>query len=472
MKDKIDFGTTKVSSLFGKLLMPTLLGMVSSALFVITDGIFVGRGLGSDALAAINIVAPLFLINTGLGLMFGVGASVVASIHLSQGKPKTARINITQAAMALSLVVMTFSMLSVLGAPEVSRLLGSSDRLLAPAVEYIYGAVPFFVFSAMLSAGMFYIRLDGSPRYAMMCNVVPAVLNLILDYLFIFVFRWGVIGAGIATSLGYVAGAGMVLWYMSFMGRTIRFCRVKTHVRSLRMTIRNVGYICRLGFPSLLCEAAIASMMFAGNYVFIDYLGEDGVAAYSIACYIFPIIFMVYNAIAQSAQPILSYNHGARLSQRVRTAFRLALLTAVGSGVVFLLITHFFVSDIIALFIPSGFPANTLAVDGMSLFALGFIPFAVNIVAIGYYQSVERDASAMFVTVMRGYVLMLLSFWLMPKLAGVNGIWLAVPVAEVLTSLLILMMYVRSRKGFIIFASNNGMAVAGGEAVNGNRTGA
>lgn len=214
MKDKIDFGTTKVSSLFGKLLMPTLLGMVSSALFVITDGIFVGRGLGSDALAAVNIVAPLFLINTGLGLMFGVGASVVASIHLSQGKPKTARINITQAAMALSLVVMTFSMLSVLGAPEVSRLLGSSDRLLAPAVEYIYGAVPFFVFSAMLSAGMFYIRLDGSPRYAMMCNVVPAVLNLILDYLFIFVFRWGVIGAGIATSLGYVAGAGMVLWYM------------------------------------------------------------------------------------------------------------------------------------------------------------------------------------------------------------------------------------------------------------------
>lgn len=104
-----------MSSLFRKLLMPTLLGMVSSALFVITDGIFVGRGLGSDALAAVNIVAPLFLINTGLGLMFGVGASVVASIHLSHGKPKTARINVTQAAIALSLVVLTFSMISVFG---------------------------------------------------------------------------------------------------------------------------------------------------------------------------------------------------------------------------------------------------------------------------------------------------------------------------------------------------------------------
>ena len=351
-----------MSSLFSKLLMPTLLGMVSSALFVITDGIFVGRGLGSDALAAVNIVAPLFLINTGIGLMFGVGASVVASIHLSHGKPKTARINVTQAVIALSMLVAAFSALIVWRAPGVACLLGSSERLLAPAVEYIYGAVPFFVFSAMLSAGMFYIRLDASPRYAMMCNVVPALLNIVLDYLFIFVFHWGVIGAAVATSLGYIAGAGMVLWYMLMMGRTIKLCRVKTHLRSLRMTRRNVGYMCRLGFPSLLCEAAIAIMMFAGNYVFIAYLGEDGVAAYSIACYVFPIIFMVYNAIAQSAQPILSYNYGARLTRRVSSALRMALFTALGSGVMFLLIMYFFAPDIVSLFIPAGFPANTIAV--------------------------------------------------------------------------------------------------------------
>ena len=446
MKDSIDFGTTKVSSLFSKLLMPTLLGMVSSALFVITDGIFVGRGLGSDALAAVNIVAPLFLINTGIGLMFGVGASVVASIHLSHGKPKTARINVTQAVIALSMLVAAFSALIVWRAPGVACLLGSSERLLVPAVEYIYGAVPFFVFSAMLSAGMFYIRLDPSPRYAMMCNVVPALLNIVLDYLFIFVFHWGVIGAAVATSLGYIAGAGMVLWYMLMMGRTIKLCRVKTHLRSLRMTRRNVGYMCRLGFPSLLCEAAIATMMFAGNYVFIAYLGEDGVAAYSIACYVFPIIFMVYNAIAQSAQPILSYNYGARLTRRVSSALRMALFTALGSGVMFLLIMYFFAPDIVSLFIPAGFPANTIAVGGMPLFALGFVPFAVNIVAIGYCQSVERDAAAMFITAMRGYVLMLLCFWLMPKLCGVSGIWLAVPVAELLTCVLIFVMYLRNRK--------------------------
>ena len=97
MKDSIDFGSMDIPKLFRKLLIPTVLGMVFSAVFVITDGIFVGRGIGSDALAAVNITAPLFLISTGVGLMFGVGASVVASIHLSQGKVKVARINVTQA---------------------------------------------------------------------------------------------------------------------------------------------------------------------------------------------------------------------------------------------------------------------------------------------------------------------------------------------------------------------------------------
>lgn len=111
MKDSIDFGSMEIPKLFRKLLIPTVLGMVFSAVFVITDGIFVGRGIGSDALAAVNITAPLFLISTGVGLMFGVGASVVASIHLAQGKVKAARINVTQAVAVSSLLLAAYSFL-------------------------------------------------------------------------------------------------------------------------------------------------------------------------------------------------------------------------------------------------------------------------------------------------------------------------------------------------------------------------
>ena len=117
MKDAIDFGSMEIPRLFRKLLIPTLLGMVFSAAFVITDGIFVGKGLGSDALAAVNITAPIFLLTTGIGLMFGLGASVVASIHLSQGKVKVARINITQAVVVSSLFLLLASIFVCMYAP-------------------------------------------------------------------------------------------------------------------------------------------------------------------------------------------------------------------------------------------------------------------------------------------------------------------------------------------------------------------
>ena len=131
MKDSIDFGSMEIPKLFRKLLIPTVLGMVFSAVFVITDGIFVGQGIGSDALAAVNITAPLFLISTGIGLMFGVGASVVASIHLSQGKfVKLLVSNVTQAVVVSSLFLAVLWGVVCLFAPQVAVWLGSSERLL------------------------------------------------------------------------------------------------------------------------------------------------------------------------------------------------------------------------------------------------------------------------------------------------------------------------------------------------------
>ena len=290
MRDSIDFKNMDIAALFRKLLLPTVLGMIFSALFVITDGIFVGKGIGSDALAAVNIVAPLWLFSTGIGLMFGVGASVVASIHLSHNKPKTARINITQSIVVSSLLLMCTSTLFCLFAPQVVHLLGSSERLKPLAVEYMCWFVPFSAFTALLNSGMFFLRLDGSPNFAMFCNIVASVLNIILDYLFIFPFGWGMFGAAFASAIGTTVGALMIIIYLSRRNCALRFYPVKFSRNSMKLMKRNVGYMCRLGSSAFLCEVAIACMMFVGNLVFIHYLKEDGVAAFSIACYFFPII--------------------------------------------------------------------------------------------------------------------------------------------------------------------------------------
>ena len=306
--------------------------------------------------------------------------------------------------------------------------------------------IPFLVFYEVLNIGMFCIRLDGSPTYAMMCNAVAAILNIILDYIFIFELGWGIMGAAFATSLGTVVGGLMTLIYLLRFSRTLHLCRIKLSIKSLLLTLRNIGYMIKLGSSAFISEASIACMMFLGNYVFIRYLGEDGVAAFSIACYFFPIIFMVYNAIGQSAQPILSYNFGAGNAERVQSAFRLAMMTAVLLGLAFFILTALFSRQIVGMFLDEVYPAYGIAVGGLPLFASGFVFFAFNIVSIGYFQSVERARPAMTVTLLRGFVLLVACFVALPPLLGVRGIWLAVPCSEVLTAVAVVAIFRRGAR--------------------------
>lgn len=445
MKDSIDFGAMNISKLFRKLLIPTVLGMVFSAIFVITDGIFVGKGVGSDALAAVNITAPLFMITTGIGLMFGVGASVVASIHLSHGKQKVAGINITQALVFSSLLIFLLSAFCFFLIEPVGRLLGSSDWLLPLVAEYMNWYVPFLVFYLLLNAGMFFVRLDGAPNYAMWCNAIAAIANIVLDYIFIFIFGWGLMGAAFATSIGTMIGGLMTLIYLLCFSRSFRLHPVKLSLKSIRLTLRNIGYMVKLGSSAFISEASIACMMFLGNYVFIRHLGEDGVAAFSIVCYFFPIIFMVYNAIAQSVQPIISYNFGAGSKDRVHQAFRLSIKTALVCGICFFILTVICNRDIVSLFIDRSYGAYDIAVAGIPYFAIGYLFFAFNMVSIGYYQSIERAHRATVITLLRGVVFMLIGFTVLPHFLGVRGIWLAVPLAELLTFIYIVIIYLKDR---------------------------
>lgn len=161
----------------------------------------------------------------------------------------------------------------------------------------MYWFLFFLVFSVLLSLGMFFVCLDGFFNYVMLCNVILVVVNILLDYVFIFIFKWGMMGVVLVISLGYILGVGMIVVYLSCRRNVIYFCWVKFSKKSMWFIWCNVKYMCYLGVFIFLCEVVIVCMMFVGNYVFIYYLGEDGVVVFSIVCYFFFIIFMVYNVI-------------------------------------------------------------------------------------------------------------------------------------------------------------------------------
>jgi hypothetical protein len=433
-----------VGRLFVIQLIPNILGMISSALFIIVDGIFVGRGIGSDAMAAVNIVAPLSMFITGLGLMFGTGGSVLASINMSRGKGRVANINITQAAAACFTVTAVITVLILLFPSRLAGLLGAESGLMDDVLEYLFWFNITLPFTALFVTLSFFTRLTN-PRYTMWCMLAGTVVNIVLDYVFIFRLGWGLAGAAIATDLGELVGCSMLLGYLFRNSVEVRFTRFKASLKSIRLTLRNAWYMVRLGLPVFLSEATIAIMAVSGNYVFMRYLGTDGVAAFSIACYLFPIIFMVYNATVQSAQPIISFNYGCCQMGRAEQAFRKAVMFAFGIGSVISVFSLFFSGQLVSLFVPDAAnPAWGYAVSGLPLFAADYIFFGFNIVVIGYYTSIERVKRATLLTVLRGIV-PVVYFYLLPLWLGVRGIWLAVAAGDMTVTAFIVVLVLLDR---------------------------
>ena len=433
-KIKLDYAGERIPVLFRKIFIPTLLGMLADVAFMLTDGIFVGHGVGPEGLACVNLIAPTMMLITGIGMMFGMGASVVAAIHLAKEEVSAARGKVTLsfgAAILMSLLMVVF-LYSFPGG--IMRLLGVSEQLLPLAGEYFYWFVPTCFFIMIQIVGSFVIRLDGSPKYSMMATVVPSAVNIILDYTFIFPCGMGLKGAALATDIGTLAGALMVFYYMAFKARTLKFCRPAAACEG---GFAALGEIMKLGFAGLVMEFSASMLILCGNRSFGAHLSDEGVAAFSVVCYIFPIIANVFYAAASSAQPIISYNHGALNRERVAATLRCSILVCVGFAAVALVAFIFFSPAIISVFLEDGSETFALASRGLPLFAVGLLFMGFNTPSIGYLQSIERSGASILLTLLRGFVLVALSFAFLPLWLGIPGLWLAVPAAEAISTLVL-----------------------------------
>lgn len=443
-RDAIDFGRDSVSVLFRKMFVPTLFGMLSICAVTLADGIFVGRGVGSEGIAAVNICIPLLMVFIGIGLMLGVGSSVVASLHLAKNNDKAARINITQAFIVAILVTLAISAVVMIFPNFTGRLFGSSETLLPLVRLYLLGMMPGTVFQICDAIGLFALRLDGAPKLAMWVNVIVALTNVVLDWLFVFPMKMGVFGAALASSLSMAIGSMIILVYLSRYARRLKFCRIKWSGKSVRLTIRNIWYQCRIGGAALLGEATMAVLLFMGNLMFMRYLGDAGVGAFGIASYYCPFFFMIGNAIAQSAQPIISFN-ALNQPYRAKSAQHHALTAAVIIGLVITIAFSLFPQWLVEPFLPLSTYSAQLAVKGLPLFGLGVSFFILNLAVIGYYQSTEKSSRATLLALLRGAVFLIPLFILLPMWFGAEGIWLAMPISEILTLGCSITLYLASR---------------------------
>lgn len=426
--------TERITKLLLKYFIPTVTGMLVAAIHIFIDGVFVGRGIGSVGVAAVNIVVPLFTVYTGLGLLIGIGGSTLVSNLFAKQKFDEARRIFTQSTMTLMLISIVFMTITLLFINPIAMLLGSNEAILPLVKEYLVVILlltPIFIMSTALTN---FVRADGAPKFAMICTLIGAVINGTLDYVAIFILKWGLTGAAIATGIGNIISLIIMVIFFQTKRGNLYFVKIKYDFEKLKA-------IMLIGAPSFLAEAGISIVTLAHNVMMMNLAGEAGVSAYGVVNYIYPLMLMIFLGLTMSMQPVISYNHGALKPDRVKEAITLIYKIAFVLGIIFFLSGICFSEQMVKLFIVNEENVINLASRGIRIFFANFILLGLNLAVVMYFQSTEKPKKSSMITFLRSVVIVLGCLYILPNFFGTDGVWMSVPIAEALTFLYIVYTY-------------------------------
>ncbi|MFJ7733188.1 MATE family efflux transporter [Lysinibacillus sp. NPDC097231] len=429
--------TRPLKPLFLSYLFPAMVGMLLMSVNILVDGIFVSHGVGPTALAGVNIAVPIFSILLSISLWIGMGGATLFSISLGEGNKKRAHQLFTLAFTIMIVVVITLILLLLFNLKEISYIFGASDATYPYVQEYLHVILLFGIFYTIENLLSIFIRNDGNPKLAMLGLITTSVLNIVLNYVFIFVLNYGVTGCALATALSTIIGMSVLCLHFFRKQSELKFV-------STFFSMADLKKILAIGLPSFIVEASVAVMVILYNVTFLHYLGANGVTAYAMVNYIHTVLLTVFLGIGMALQPLVSYHHGARLVERLTALLKIALATALIFGLLTAIIAMLFPTQLIALFGDSTFEIRSMAAQGFTHFAIGYIFLGINMVFAEFFQSIEKIRLATSIMLLRSIILFIPTLVLLPKILGPQAIWWTFPVAEGITALLIYL-YIRKR---------------------------
>lgn len=414
---------------FAKYSIPSVLGMVASSLYTIVDGIFVGRGVGATALGSINIVFPFIMLQIAISMLISVGGANIFSSSMGKGDKEYAKSAFSISITTLTILSVIINLFALIFPESVCNLLGADSELLPMSVEYLrYIALFGIIYMPGLGISIF-IRNDGVPGLEMIGTICGALTNIVLDAVFIFVFGWGVAGAAIATGIGQIVSVAI---YMSFFLRKQHNLSFK--IKKVDFTI--IKKIFHGGFPSFLMEFSQSAITLSFNLALMKHIGVSGVGAYSIVMYICSIANMMLIGIVQGAQPLLSFNHGKRDEEKLRSIYKIATITNIIIAIIFYTLTILFGNNLASIFIKDEPTITGMAAEMMKIYFLGFFPIGLSLINVLYMQTTERENKAIIISFLRCIGFVQIFLLILPPYFGLNGICLSLLFGELINSII------------------------------------
>ena len=423
---KLDLGRDSLTKIILKYGIPSIFTMWIYSLYTIVDGIFIGKYLGAKEIAAVNIVMPYVNISFALGIMIAVGGGTIIAIRLGEGDIKEANRIYSLSTQFFMVLGGLLGTLGVFFPRQMVKILGANDVIIDSAEKYLF-IISFFTLFYLLSYGFeIFIRIEGNPAYSMLCNLAGAIINIVLDYIFIVHLHWGIGGAALATGMAQLGTALSLGGYLVFKAKKLKF-------RFTKFDFRAIGALCFNGSSEFLTEIATGIVIMAFNINIMRMIGEKGVSAFCIIGYISTLVTMTMIGFSQGLQPIISYNYGAEKYKRIKKVLKIGIGTVTILGVMFYLTINFFAHDIISMFVKNDENLFVITKEAVRIYSFTYILMGINIIISAYFTAIEDALISAVLSILRGIIFINTLLYIFPLIFDSRGIWMSAPANEVIT---------------------------------------
>lgn len=405
--------------------IPSVVSMWIFTLYTMVDGIFIGKYVGALGLAGVNITMPLINLTFAIGIMIAIGSSTMIAIHYGEGNWTAGNKIFTTAVCSLLSCGILISILITIFMEPVINFLGGGGNLYPYVKDYLSVIILFCVCYMTGYALEIYIKVDGNPVYPTLCVITGGVVNILLDYIFVVIFHWGIKGAAFATGLSQVTTTSLLFYYIFFRTKRIKFVKIK-------YSLLNLLKIMKVGFAEFLAEVSTGISIFVFNLVILKNLGEKGVSAFGIIGYISSFITMTMIGFNQGVQPILSFNLGAKEHKKIFEIIKNSFFILGVLGVFFYTLINIFSANIVSIFLNDVEDIN-LTKKALTTYSFAYLICGFNIFSAGYFTAVDMVKISTIITMLRGILLLVLFIHILPIFLGTTGIWITMFVTEGIT---------------------------------------
>ncbi len=426
--DENSLRNDSIWSLIARFSIPAVVGMIVNAIYNIVDRMFIGMYVGEEALASLMVVFPIMMFTFAVAVLIGQGGANLISINIGKGRRDEANKYFTNTVTIAFVALIVICAIMYVFIDEMLIALGAGGDVLEYAKDYL-GIILFFspiqTLSFVLST---IVRAEGFPKLSMNALIASALTNIVLDYIFIGLLDQGVAGGALATGIGQ--SVGLVILTSHFVNKksTLHF-----KFKNMVPTFDTLAQISIVGFPSFLANVGVSFMMVVLNKSLFEYGGVAAVTSMAAINSIFTLVIMPINGIQGGIQPIVGFSHGAKLHTRAKETVIKALIISCSCATLFFVIMQGAPAMLLSIFIDSSSDTMEVAVQGLRLFMLCLPLISLNILSVGYFQATQKPKVAIFLGLLRQFVLLIPLILILPQFFGLIGVWAAVPVADAIS---------------------------------------